>query len=128
MKGKWSFYMSQRKFSRAKQKLKKSQNKDLPNNNQQPSLQAMVWYREEHWESLKSIFADGDNLPKTYQDWLARAEEMQAQIQASGDAVVKVFIDPETFPKWCEEKGLPMDGEARSQLAIEVAQAKSFSL
>ena len=94
----------------------------------QPMLQAMVWYKEEHWETLKTLFADADQLPKTYSDWLQRAEEMKAQVQAAGDVVIKVYIDPETFPAWCRHKGLAMDAEARSQLAIEVAQSQSFSI
>lgn len=94
----------------------------------QPMIQAMVWYKEEHWETLKTLFTDADRLPQTYGDWLRRAEEMKSQIQAAGDIVIKVYIDPETFPAWCRHKGLAMDAEARSQLAIEVAQSQSFSI
>lgn len=120
--------MSQRKFKRAQQKTKKSKKETPPPEAHQPSVQAMVWYKEEDWDTLKNMFADGDLLPKSYADWLGRAEEMKSQVQASGDAVIKVYIDPETFPAWCESKGLEMDSEARSQLAIEMAQAQSFSL
>lgn len=96
--------------------------------NQPPMIQAMVWYRQEDWETLRTLFTDTHLLPKTYDDWLNRAEEMKTRVQAGGDIVLKVFIDPETFPAWCKQKGLAMDAEARSQLAIEVAQAQSFSL
>lgn len=99
-----------------------------PPSPEQPMIQAMVWYREEDWEPLKKLFVDAHLLPKTYGDWLKRAEEMKAKVQADGDVVIKVFIDPETFPAWCEKKGLVMDAAARSQLAIEMAQAQSFSL
>ncbi len=94
----------------------------------QPALQAMVWYREEHYEQLRAIFDDAHLLPPTYRDWLSRAEAKKAEVEAAGDQVMKVFIDPETFPEWCEKKGLPKDAEARTQLALEVAQARSFSL
>ncbi|MBB5347829.1 hypothetical protein JWG42_11070 [Desulfoprunum benzoelyticum] len=94
----------------------------------QPTIQAMVWYREEHWETLKRLFTDADRLPPTYGDWLQRAEEMKTQAQAAGDIVIKVYIDPETFTAWCRHKGLAMNAEARSQLAIEVAQSQSFSI
>ena len=120
--------MSQRKFNRSKQKANKAVQKKQPESAQQPSIQAMVWYKEEHWDTLKEIFDDADMLPETYSDWLTRAEEMQAKVQAAGDMVIKVYIDPETFPEWCEKKGVKMDAEARSQLAIEVAQAQAFSL
>ncbi len=120
--------MSQRKFKRSQQKGKKVTTEIPAAPAHQPSVQAMVWYKKEDWLILKEMFVDGEMLPKTYEDWLKRAEEMKDKAQAAGDAVIKVFIDPQTFPEWCKQKGLEMNGEARSQLAIEVAQAQSFSL
>jgi len=108
-------------------KLKDKQaNKEEPVH--QPTLQAMVWYKEEHYEQLLSLFDDTELLPPTYQSWLIRAEEKKTEVEAAGDQVIKVYIDPETFPQWCEEKNLPRDANSRAQLALEVAQAKSFSL
>ncbi len=95
---------------------------------QAPSLQAMVWYKEEDWNTLMELFSDSHLLPKSYADWLQRAEEMAKQVEGSGDLVMKVFIDPETFPAWCKEKGKDMDSNARAELAIEVATQQSFSL
>lgn len=120
--------MSQRKFNRAHQKSSKSKAEAPQGTAEQPSIQAMVWYKEEHWDILKEMFTDGHMLPPSYQEWLKRAEAMQADAQAAGDAVIKVYIDPETFPAWCKEKGVEMNSEARSQLAIEVAQSQSFSI
>ncbi len=94
----------------------------------QPMIRAMVWYKKEHYAELLTIFDDAEQLPPTYQHWLARAEEKKAEVEAAGDQVIKVFIDPHTFPEWCEERNLAKDANARSQLAIEVAQAQSFSL
>lgn len=93
----------------------------------EPSIQVMVWYKEEDYDTLRSMFADGDQLPPTFEDWQQKAEE-KAQGEAEGDQVVKVYIDPETFPQWCELKKLPMDANSRSQLAIEIVQARSFQL
>ena len=121
--------MSQRKFKRATAKeTRQSKPSPQPQPGHQPIGQAMVWYREEHWAQLKELFEDGDLLPESYGDWLVRAEQMKQEAEAAGDAVIKVFIDPETFPDWCASKEIPMNSEARSQLAIEVAQAQSFSL
>ncbi len=120
--------MSQRKFKRAHQKAEKTPQEPQPAPNHQPSVQAMVWYKEEHWDTLKQLFIDGDMLPLSYNDWHTRAEAMKIEAEANGDAVIKVYIDPETFPEWCKAKGVPMDSEARAQLAIEMAQAQSFSV
>ncbi len=94
----------------------------------EPMIQAMVWYKEEDWEELLTIFSDAHLLPKTYADWLEKAEEAFETIQKGGDTVLKVFIDPVTFQEWCTEKGKKTDAEARTQLAIEVAQAQAFSI
>lgn len=94
--------------------------------NHTPSIQAMVWYKEEDWEKLLTMFTDSHLLPKSYNDWLERAEAMVKQVEDAGDVVVKVFIDPETFPAWCKKKGREMDMNARTDLAIEVATMQSF--
>ena len=93
---------------------------------QQPTLQALVWYKEEHYKELLELFPDRDRMPRTYQDWLVRAEELVRSIQAEGDTVVKVFIDPVTFPEWCRKKGVEPDAEARTRMAIEYATRQSF--
>lgn len=93
---------------------------------QTPSIQAMVWYKEEDWDALMKLFTDSHLLPKSYAEWLPRAEEMVKKVEAGGDIVMKVFIDPITFPAWCKEKGKEMDMNARTELAIEVATQQSF--
>lgn len=91
-----------------------------------PTIQAMVWYKEEDWEQLHAMFTDSHLLPQSYDDWLERAEKMVEQVEAAGDVVIKVFIDPETFPLWCKKKGREMDMNARTDLAIEVATKQRF--
>lgn len=66
----------------------------------QPMIQALVWYKEEDYAQLLTLFDDAELLPLTYQHWLSRAETKKAEVEASGDQVIKVFIDPETFPDW----------------------------
>ena len=95
--------------------------------NQAPMIQAMVWYKEEDWDTLMELFPDSHLLPPSYEDWIGRAEEMKTKVEASGDVVIKVFIDPETFPAWCKEQGKEMNSESRAELAIRVAQQQSFS-
>ncbi len=95
---------------------------------QQPSLQVMVWYKEEDYSALLEIFDDSHRVPQNFADWHRRAEAMKEQVEAAGDQVMKVYIEPKTFQKWCEKKGIAKDAEARSRLAIEVAQSRSFSL
>lgn len=112
----------------AKIQEKKQQSEQAAAHKPQPMLRAMVWYKEEDYETLLGLFDDTELLPKTYSDWEKRAEDKKQEVEAAGDQVMKVFIDPETFPDWCASKNLPMDANSRSQLAIEVAQANSFAV
>lgn len=109
-------------------KIKEKQQQRPEKHPHQPTLQAMVWYQEEHYAALLAIFDDSHLLPPRFSDWLVRAEEKKAEVEARGDQVIKVYIDPATFPEWCEKKGLAKDANARAELALEVAQARSFSL
>ncbi len=87
-----------------------------------------VWYKEEHHRPLLAIFDDAELLPPTYEEWRVRAEEKKTEVEAAGDQVLKVFIDPVTFSEWCDKKNLPKDANSRTELALEVAQARSSSL
>lgn len=109
----------------AKLKAKQAQKQEKV---RQPMIQAMVWYKEEEYDGLRQIFDDGDLLPPTYREWLKLAEEKKEEAETAGDQVVKVFIDPETFPQWCEKKNLSKDANARSELAIEVVRLQAFQL
>lgn len=91
-----------------------------------PGIQAMVWYKKEDWQQLRKIFSDRHLLPVRYEDWLARAEEKEKAVRDGGDIVVRVFIDPVTFPVWCRKKGRKTDAESRTLLALEVAMRRRF--
>jgi hypothetical protein len=126
MTKKSAFSGSGKTVAKLKEKKQNAEKSGVPP--RQPMIRALVWYKEEHYEELLALFDDTEMLPKTYPDWLLRAEEKKTEVEATGDQVIKVYIDPETFPEWCENKKLPKDANSRSLLAIEVAQAQSFSL
>ena len=92
----------------------------------QPMIQALVWYKEEDWEELMAMFPDRDRMPKSFDDWQDRAEELLQQVQDSGDIAIKVFIDPVTFPEWCRLNDRELDAAARTDMAIEIATKQSF--
>lgn len=89
-------------------------------------IQAMVWYRPEDWDALMKIFTDTHLIPPTYEEWEKRAEQNRQAVKADGDVVMKVYVDPVTFPAWCEKKGMAPDAEARTTFAIEVVTKQQF--
>ena len=73
---------------------------------------------------IKAMFKDGEKLPDTYEDWLAKAQITILTLAKDRLRVEKSYIDPETFPQWCVEKGLEMDASSRTHYAAELARAK----
>jgi hypothetical protein len=81
----------------------------------------MPWYREENYDQLRRLFSDGARLHSTFTGWLAAATSGEAHLKSQGQSVVRVDIDPATFPAWCAERGIAADSKARSRYAGEVA-------
>jgi hypothetical protein len=44
----------------------------------------VTWFREEDYPVLLEIFDDADKMPRTWNEWLKRAEQMEEQAKAQG--------------------------------------------
>jgi hypothetical protein len=87
-----------------------------------PILLGVTWYRgKEDFDRLKAMAKDSDVLPDTYEKWLQGAEDVFGQMTLKGFTVVKVYLDPETFPAWCQANGYEIDGAARSRYGSDFA-------
>jgi len=84
----------------------------------------LVWYRREDYEKLKSVFSDSHVLPETFDKWLQRAENGFSDATSKGHTVVKVYIDPETFPAWCRQRSLDVNAKARVAFANDFIARK----
>ncbi|HCB12137.1 MAG TPA: hypothetical protein DEP36_01000 [Gammaproteobacteria bacterium] len=84
----------------------------------------MVWYRQEDYFKIKNIMVDSRKLPNTYVKWLKQANQGFQQLTAQGHLVEKVYLDPNTFPAWCSERGLDVDANARMTFANEFVARK----
>jgi hypothetical protein len=61
----------------------------------------VFWIDEPDFPALLKIFDDGDTMPRTWGEWRKMAEEMERGLKAYGHPVMRVRIDPVTFPIWC---------------------------
>jgi hypothetical protein len=84
----------------------------------------IAWYRKENWEKLLEIFEDAHVLPSTYNQWLKQAEDILRREESLGRIVEKAYIDPETFPAWCRERGLNVDAKARMEFGNDFVARK----
>jgi hypothetical protein len=73
------------------------------------------WIREQDYPALLQIFDDGARMPPTWQEWLKMAEEMERGLKAYGHPVLRVMIDPATFPDWCAAHGTSPGREGRKR-------------
>jgi hypothetical protein len=73
------------------------------------------WIKEEDYPALLKIFDDGNRMPRTWKEWLKIAEEMERGLKAYGHVVMRVHIDPKTFPDWCAAHGTSPGREGRKR-------------
>ena len=78
-----------------------------------------AWYRPEQWQRVREISADANDLHDSYLEWLQSAEERFQELRSSGLRVEKVDVHSEALLLWCNERGLEINGEARSQYVAE---------
>ena len=84
----------------------------------------VAWYRPEQWQRLRDIAEDVDNLEETYDAWLQTAERMLRDGIPAGVVVEKIDIDVEEVLAWCNERGLPMNAQSRTQFVVERVRLK----
>lgn len=93
-----------------------------PDDEMPPAVGA-CWIKVEDYAALRTIFDDGDRLPSTWQEWLKVAMEMEQGLKAYGHVVLRVYIDPTTFPDWCAANGTTPGREGRKRfVAAAVAE------
>ena len=79
------------------------------------------WYTQENYTEILKIMQDAHLLPRTYNEWLAKAIQKVQEIESEGGITLKVYIDPQTFPAWCRQRGLHIDSKARIEYANLIA-------
>jgi hypothetical protein len=65
----------------------------------------VFWIDEVDYSALLKLFDDSDTFPPAWKQWLTMAEEMEKGLKAYGHPVMRVRIDPVTFPIWCAAHG-----------------------
>ena len=80
----------------------------------------VAWYSSTQWQQLRELAADAERLERTYEEWLAVADQAWKKMEASGIALVKVRVDVSDLTMWCRERDIPIDGKARAQYVVEV--------
>lgn len=83
------------------------------NDDKPPPAVGAYWIREEDYPAVRAMFTDGHKMPEAYSEWLRMAVEMEKGLKAYGHPVLRVTIDPTTFPDWCTAHGTTPDSRGR---------------
>jgi len=73
----------------------------------------VYWIDEADYPAVLKILADGDTMPRNWADWRKMAQEMETGLKAYGHPVMRVRIDPATFPIWCAAHGATTGRQGR---------------
>ena len=83
--------------------------------NELPPAVGAYWINEGDYSALLKLFTDGNKMPRTWNEWLKMAEEMERGLKAYGHVVMRVYIDPSTFPDWCAANDTNTGREGRKR-------------
>jgi hypothetical protein len=84
----------------------------------------VFWIEEADYAAARATFEDGATLPPTWAAWLKMAEEMRKGLEAYGHPVMKVRIDPATFPAWCAAHGTTPGRQGRKLFVAEAVKER----
>jgi len=93
-----------------------------------PSATGMAWYTQDTYLQCLAIFSDATDLHDTFDEWIVAAKRTENQLSQQGMKVIRVEIDPATFPAWCVKNGYRnIDTDARTHFA-NLKAAESLGL
>jgi hypothetical protein len=81
------------------------------------------WCRQENYNAFRAMLEDGHHTPKTWERFVEITEKAEKDRQAKGNPIVRVEIDPRTFPGWCEFHGHRVNTQSCHLFAAERALA-----
>lgn len=84
-------------------------------NERSPPAVGAYWIDEADYPALLAIFPDAGRMPPTHGEWLKMAEEMERGLKAYGHVVLRVRIDPKSFPDWCAANGVSAGSDGRKK-------------
>ena len=93
-----------------------------PNDKPLPAVGA-YWIEEADYPAVVKIFDDG-KMPRTWAEWRKIAEEMEKGLKAYGHPVIRVRIDPATFPAWCAAHGTTPGRQGRKLFVADAVKER----
>ncbi len=79
----------------------------------------VAWYRQEEYTLLRALASDAEDMAETYEQWLAGVTKLMRELREQGVNARRVDVDVRELAAWCEGRGRPLDGAARSEFVAQ---------
>lgn len=85
-----------------------------PDKDREQTIFGFAWYKPHQWARLLEVSEDADRLESTYLEWFEFASKRYNEMVRAKARVHKITVDVEELIKWCERRGLPVNGASRA--------------
>ncbi len=79
----------------------------------------IAWYRPEQYGLLRALSTDTDAMEKPCEEWLAGVNRTVDELRRIGVGAQRVDVEIKELVAWCQQRGVPLDGQARAQFAAD---------
>lgn len=86
----------------------------------QVRVAGLPWFEEDDYEAMRVLLPDR-SWHATFALWRDAAEQTLQHLERQGTVTVKAYVRSDTFPGWCNGRGLRVDAAALTAYANEVA-------
>ena len=80
----------------------------------------MAYYRKKDWEKFLNMIDDRDAMYDTWEDWHKSYLKTKLHLTSQGFLINDFVVDLDKLKKYCSNRGLKIDGKARSQFVSSV--------
>ncbi len=77
----------------------------------------VAWYCREEWGRLLAVSVDRERMEETYDEWMRSARRTLLEMKGQGAHVEKVDVGVDELVKWCRDRNVSVNGEARANFA-----------
>lgn len=98
---------------------------DPPKPKNQEAVFGLAWFDRAQWQRLTEVVENRAELDDTYEQWEKGANDALRKFERQGQRVEKVHIDVQALISWCKAKGLPVNGQSRSEYVANVLRERS---
>ena len=75
----------------------------------------LAYYRKKDWRKFLNMIGDRDSMHHSWEDWHNSYLKIKLELSTKGMIVNDIVVDLHELRKYCLNRGLKINGKARSQ-------------